>query len=59
MIRFSIVLEKNNVKAQVEFTLKVMERARVTAGVLVKKGSFLVNVLEFFAFFAGRCLVVK
>ena len=31
----------------------------VKAGVLVKKGSFLVNVLEFFEFFAGRCLVVK
>ena len=46
---------KNDVEAQVEFTLRVLERARVTCyrDVTVKKDSLLVYVLKYFRILAG------
>ena len=47
---------KNDTESQVEFTLKVMKRARVSCiDVTVKKDSLLVYVLKFFRIVAGRC----
>ena len=39
---------KNHVEAQVKFSLKVTERARITANVTVRKDSLLVYVHSFF-----------
>ena len=53
-------LRKNNVEAQVEFTLKVMERARVTPviDVSVKKNSLFVMYLNCSDFWRVRCCSV-
>ena len=45
-------LKNNDFEAQVEFTLKVTERAR---DVTVKKDCLLVYALKFFGILAGRC----
>ena len=46
----------NEVEAQVEFTIKMMERARVACYcIAVKKNISLVYVLNFFGILAGRC----
>ena len=47
-------LRKNEIEAHVEFTLKIMESARVTCYVTVKKDSLLVYVLNFFGILVGR-----
>ena len=47
---------KNKVEAQVKFTIKIMERARVACYcITVKKNISLVYVLNFFGILAGRC----
>ena len=43
-------LEKNDVEAHVEFTLKIMERADVS----IKKDSLLVYLIKFFGILAGQ-----
>ena len=45
---FSHIVRKNDVGVQVEFTLKIMERARVTCCLLV-------YLLKFFRILASRC----
>ena len=46
----------NEVEAQVEFAIKIMERARVACYcIVVKKNISLVYVLNFFGILAGRC----
>ena len=43
-------LEKNDVEAHVEFTLKITERADVS----IKKDSLLVYLIKFFGILAGQ-----
>ena len=48
-------LRKNEVEAQIEFTLNVMEReGSAVIDVPVKKDSLLVSVLKFFVILADR-----
>ena len=48
-------LRKNDIEAQAEFTLKVMERDRSPVIDVTKKNSLLVYVLNFFGILASRC----